>query len=533
MGKRWNGWGSADVAPSLSAEALAFLASRVGTAQPASSITRDAAVRSVGVARLPSASPLSTDADVRLDHAYGQSLSDWITLRTGLGLHCADGVALPETAEDVRAALAAARRAGAIVIPYGGGTSVAGHLAVPRSDRPVVNISLEKLRGLRTFDGENLVATFGAGTPGPMVEAELRAHGCTLGHFPQSFELSTVGGWVATRSSGQQSLRYGRIEQLLQQAQLVTPVGAFTVGGAYPASSAGPDLREVVLGSEGRLGLLTDVTLRVRRLPEHESFHASFFPSWDAGVLAVRALVQDGVPLSMLRLSNPLETITQLALADGHARSLAWLTRYLGWRGVGDGRCLLIVGVTGGDREVSSARGALAESVARHGGVRVGTSIGASWARGRFRGPYLRNALWDAGYAVDTFETAVPWSRATETMNGIELALRTAMDGEGERAHVFTHLSHVYRSGCSVYVTCVFRLASAPDATLARWQRLKRAASTAVVAAGGTISHQHGVGSDHAPWLEAEKGAQGMGVLRAIARELDPDEMMNPGKLFT
>ena len=533
MARRWNGWGNEDVASSLSAEARAFLASRVGNAQPASSLSRDDAVRRVGPGRLPSISPFSSDAATRLDHACGQSLPDWIALRTGLGAHCADGVAMPETAEDVHAALDAARRAGASVIPYGGGTSVAGHLAVPRGERPVVNISLERLRGLRTFDGENLTATFGAGTPGPLVESALRAHGCTLGHFPQSFELSTVGGWVATRSSGQQSLRYGRIEQLLQLAQLVTPVGAFTVGGDYPASSAGPDLREVVLGSEGRLGLLTDVTLRVRRLPEHESFHASFFPSWDAGVMAVRALAQEGAPLSMLRLSNPLETITQLALADGHARSLAWLTRYLGWRGVGDGRCLLIAGVTGSARDVRSARGALAESVARHGGVRVGTAIGASWVRGRFRGPYLRNALWDAGYAVDTFETAVPWSRATTTMHAIEHALHTAIESEGERAHVFTHLSHVYRTGCSVYVTCVFRLASEPDATLARWWRLKQAASMAVVAAGGTISHQHGVGSDHAPWLEAEKGAAGMGVLRAMARELDPDQMMNPGKLFT
>jgi alkyldihydroxyacetonephosphate synthase len=202
-------------------------------------------------------------------------------------------------------------------------------MAVPLVDRTVVNISLERLSGLRAFDATNLTATLGAGTAGPAVEAALRAHGCTLGHFPQSFEFSTVGGWVARRSSGRQSLRYGRIEQLLQSARLATPLRAFAAGGGAPASSARPGLREVVLGSEGPLGLLTDVTLRVRRLPERESFHAVFFPSWDARLGAVRTLVQENVALSMLRLCNPKETVTQLALAEGHERALAWLDRYL------------------------------------------------------------------------------------------------------------------------------------------------------------------------------------------------------------
>ena len=274
------------------------------------------------------------------------------------------------------------------------------------------------------------------------------------------------------------------------------------------------------------------MTLRVRPRAAHERFHAIFFPEWDAGLGAVRALAQAGVPLSMLRYANPVETETQLAMVEGHDRALAWLRRYLGWRGVGAGACLLLAGVTGSEREARQARAALGDVVGANRGVAVGTAIGHAWAKNRFRGPYLRNALWDAGIAVETMETCVPWQGATAMVQAIEGAGHAALAGEGERAHAFTHLSHVYRQGCSVYSTFVYRLAGDPDADLERWRRLKTAVSQAIVAGGGTISHQHGVGVDHAPYLAAEKGELGMALLRAAARELDPGAMMNPGKLW-
>ena len=531
MGRRWNGWGSdAEDAP-LSERARGFLAERIGVAVPATSASREAALQAVGASRLPAATAFETDPAIRLDHAFGQSMPDWIALRSGRIGRVADGVALPASHAEAVAALEQAKRLGALVIPYGGGTSVVGHLRVPEGDRPVVNISLERLAALQAIDVQDLTARFGAGAPGPAIEAALAAHGMTLGHFPQSFELSTAGGWVVTRSSGQQSLRYGRIEQLFHGGRMATPRGELAVGG-LPASSAGPDLREAVLGSEGRLGLLTEVTLRIRPRAAHERFHAIFFPHWDAGLAAVRALAQAGVPLSMLRYANAVETETQLAMVEGHDSALAWLKRYLRWRGVDAGACMLLAGITGSEREARQARSALGEIATTQRGVAVGTAIGSAWAKSRFRGPYLRNSLWDAGFAVETMETCVPWTGATAMLAAIEGAGRASLAAEGERVHVFTHLSHVYRQGCSVYSTFVYRLAADPDANLERWRGLKAAVSQAIVAGGGTISHQHGVGVDHAPYLAAEKGELGLALLRATARELDPGAMMNPGKLW-
>lgn len=530
--RRWNGWGDNTVTFPVTDAARAFLRQRIGDGTAPRDATREEVLREVAPSRIRRANPLfNDDAALRLDHSRGQSFPDWVAMKSGRVGPVADAVALPQSHDEVTAAVAEAARLGAIIVPYGGGTSVVGHLGVPHGDRPVVNLSLERMDRLLAFDETTMTATFGAGTPGPRIEAQLRPHGCLLGHFPQSYEYATLGGWVVTRSSGQQSYRYGRIEQLFHAGRVATPKGEWVVGGV-PASSAGPDLREALMGSEGRLGLLTEVTARVRRLPEQERFHGVFFPSWPAGLDAVRDLVQHDVPVSMLRLSNEVETETQLALVQGHATALKWLQRYLGLRGIGAGQCLLMAGITGTPRECAIQKRMLLDIVRRHGGVHVGPMLGAGWAKNRFRGPYLRNALWDEGYAIDTLETCVMWPQATPVMRAIEAAVQGVFAADNERAHVFTHLSHVYRQGCSVYCTLVFRSSGDPDTDLARWHRFKHAASDAIVAHGGTISHQHGVGIDHAPWLPAEKGAAGMDLIRAMARAFDPDGMMNPGKLF-
>lgn len=529
--RRWNGWGDDSDNYLLTEEAQRFVRERVGAAQAPADATRDQALSAVPASRVPHARWFSTDAATRLDHARGQSFPDWIALRSGRIGPVADGVALPATHEEAVQALEEARKIGAIVIPYGGGTSVVGHLNVPAGDRPVVNISLEKMNRLLKLDDTAMLASFGAGTPGPQIEAQLREHGCLLGHFPQSYEYSTLGGWVVTRSSGQQSYRYGRIENLFHSGRLVTPRGELSIG-SVPASSAGPDLREALMGSEGRFGLLTEVTARIRPLPAREAFHAIFFPSWDAGVDAVRELVQQDVPLSMLRLSNEIETETQIALVAGHKLALTWLRRYLDFRGLGAQPCMLMAGVTGTAQECRYAQARLLQGIKRHQGVHVGTMMGKAWAKNRFRGPYLRNSLWEAGYAADTVETCVNWPQVTPLMRAIEQSARDALGAQNERVHAFTHLSHVYRQGCSIYSTFVYRSAGSYEADFARWQPLKRRVSETIVAHGGTISHQHGVGADHAPYLAAEKSEMGMNLIRAMAREFDPEGMMNPGKLF-
>ena len=528
--KRWNGWGDESVEFALNEAALGFLRARVGEGMRPRDATYDAACAALPPSRLPAHALVDTAPATRLACALGQSLPDWLRLRHGRVDTAPDGVAFPESAQQVRELLAYAAAADADVIPFGGGTSVAGHVGVAAGERKVLTINLTRLRAMTHLDREAQLATFGAGVLGPDLEAQLRAHGYTLGHFPQSFEYSTLGGWIAARSSGQQSLRYGRIEQLFAGARVETPAGTLALP-TFPASAAGTDLREMVLGSEGRLGIITEATVRVSRLPAHEAFHAVFFPDWGSACAAVRTIAQARLPLSLLRLSNPLETLTMLALA-GHPRLVGLLEGYLRVRGCGEGKCMLMVGASGAKPAVRAAiRGALA--LAReHAGVHVGRFMGEKWKQNRYRNVYLRNAAWEHGYAIDTVETAVDWPRVSVMMAALESAATAALATHGERVHTYTHLSHLYAQGASVYTTFVYRLAGDYDADLARWRTLKQAVSQAIVANGGTISHQHGVGTDHAPYLEAEKGALGIGAMRALFRHFDPDGRMNPGKLL-
>ena len=524
--RRWNGWGDDTVTYPLPEGARRFLAERLGPGTPPRDAELSAVLASVPPSCLPAHPLVSTDALQRLRHARGQSLPDWVALRSGRLEAFPDGVAYPTT--EVREILRYAAGVGAIVIPYGGGTSVVGHIN-PLPSVPTLTVDMGRMNRLLRFDERSHLATFEAGVCGPDLEAALRARGYTLGHFPQSFEYSTLGGWIATRSSGQQSLFYGRIERLFAGGRLEAPAGTLILP-PFPASAAGPDLREIVLGSEGRLGILTEATVRVTPLPECEEFPAVFFPTFEQGQEAVREIVQARLPLSMLRLSTAAETETTLALA-GHERLIAALERLLALRGVGEGKGMLILGLTGKEALVRMARREALGLARRHGGVCVGRIFGRQWYKSRFRTPYLRNTLWEMGYAVDTLETACDWTTLPTLLPAIEEALRGAIEESGEQVHVFSHLSHLYPYGSSLYTTYTFRLAADPEETLHRWQAMKGAASRAIVAHGGTISHQHGVGLDHRPYLAAEKGELGMRVLREVCRVLDPGEVMNRGKM--
>jgi alkyldihydroxyacetonephosphate synthase len=516
----------------LNESAVAMMGELLGPGFAPQDVAREALVACIPPSRLDGSHALiETDASQRLTMALGESFADWIRKRFGALPPVPDGVAFPESSEQVRELLDLAQLRGWIVIPFAGGTSVAGHLDCPISDRPILSVNLSRMNRLLHLDKRSQLATFGAGTPGPQIEAQLRAQGYTLGHFPQSFEYSTVGGWVVTRSSGQQSLRYGRIEQLFAGGRLETPVGTLSIP-TLPASSAGPDLREFVMGSEGRFGILTEVTVRVTPLPEHESFHAIFLPAWDAAEAAVRTLVQRKLPLSMMRLSNGIETRTNLTLA-GHATLIGWMERYLALRGCGEGKCMLMLGVTA---DKATARNALREArhtLAGFGAVYIGPAMGSKWAANRFKGPYLRNTLWDKGYCADTIETAVDWPNVKPLMLAMEQAARDVFAPYGERVHAFTHLSHLYPQGSSIYSQYVWPTAPGGFApNFERWQKLKAAVAAMIAAHGGTVSHQHGVGRDHATQLHVEKGPLGMATLAQLCRHFDPQRIMNPGKLL-
>lgn len=528
--KRWNGWGEEAISHHFPPKAQAFIEQKIGPGRPSADATLEQVLQAVPASRLPEHPLVNRSPLERVKHARGQSLPDWIALRSGRIPAFPDGVAFPTTPAEVLTLLAYAQTHQIKILPYGGGTSVVGHISLEPDSPPVLVINLQRLNRLTSFEPTSHLATFGAGVLGPDLEAQLRARGFTLGHFPQSFEYSTLGGWVVTRSSGQQSRGYGRIEDLFAGGKLLTPAGELHMP-CLPASAAGPDLRQLVLGSEGRLGILTEATVRVSPLPEVEQFHGLFFPSFTAGMMAVRQMVQAKLPLSMARLSNGRETETNLALA-GHEFLIGSLEKILRLWGIGAEKCLMLVGFTGSKAVVKATQQAAFAIAKEHGGQNVGQQFGQTWAKGRFRTPYLRNTLWDVGYAIDTFETAMSWDTVADYMGEVEQKIAAGLTADNEPVHVFTHLSHMYPTGCSAYTTYVYRLAADPDQTLEQWQKLKALASETIVQYGGTISHQHGVGKDHKRYLSAEKGELGMATLQGVVQLFDPAGLFNTGNLW-
>ncbi len=528
--RRWNGWGDEATTYNLPESAAHYLEAKVGQGRKIPDVSFERALTAVPPSTLRPHTHLSTDAAERLFHARGQSLPDWVALRHGRLETFPDGVVYPTSAEEVRALFDYARRNGTRLIPYGGGTSVVGHINPRSIDIPTLTVDLSRLNRLLDVDTTSHLATFEAGVGGPDLERQLKERGYTLGHFPQSFELSTLGGWIATRSSGQQSYHYGRIEDLFAGGHLETPQGPIDLP-PLPASAAGPDLRQIILGSEGRYGIITHATVRVRPQPEDEDFFAIFFHDWASGAEAVRAIAQAGIPVSMLRLSDAAETESTLALS-GRDQLVALADRGLRLLAYQGDRALLIAGVTG-DKALTRFAKHEAISLARqHGGFAAGSTIGHMWRKSRFYAPYLRNTLWEMGYALDTVETALPWSKVLAAAPAIQTNIRNALRIFHEPVLVFAHLSHVYADGASIYTTYLWRRSADPDETLAQWQAMKGAASVAIIAHGGTISHQHGVGIDHALYLKAEKGELGLQMIEAIRKQLDPERLLNPGKLI-
>lgn len=528
--KRWNGWGDETVDYRLPPEAAEYLETQLGPGTAVPDAQLKDVLSQIPASRLPAVPELDLSAETRLRHARGQSLPDWVALRSGKIGAFPDAVAFPRSAEDLRQLLRQAQAWRAVLIPYGGGTSVVGHINPSPAGPPAISVDLGRLHRLLDLDEVSHLATFGAGASGPQIEAELNRRGFTLGHFPQSFEQSTLGGWIATRSTGQQSIYYGRIESLFAGGHVETPGGPLDLP-PHPASAAGPDLRQLLLGSEGRLGIITEAMMRIRRLPQNEVFLAAFFAKWESAVATTREMIRSGIPLSMLRLSDALETQTTLALSGrpGLVRAAA---RGLDLLGMGRHPCLLIYALTGDRSQVEQSRRRLQRIARRDGGLPVGPLIGKLWRKSRFSAPYLRNTLWERGYALDTVETALPWSAILAAAADLGHVLSRGLEAQQERVLVFSHLSHLYHSGASLYTTLIFRRGSSPEETLERWQGLKRAASETIVAHRGTISHQHGVGRDHAAYLHAEKGMRGMQALQAVIEHFDPEALLNPGILL-
>ncbi|MFZ3143417.1 FAD-binding oxidoreductase [Psychrobacter glacincola] len=533
---RWNGWGNININKKVSAHGAKLIKSHIGKTKKLSSVSLQQVLKTVPESRLPAAmielDTVSIDSEDRLRHARGQSFPDWIAMHGGDFEVFPDGVAHPQSTADVETLLKLASEHDLIVIPFGGGTSVAGHINPQQGSRPVLTIAMSKMDQLIDLDIESQIATFGAGTQGPAVEAQLDTHGYRLGHYPQSWELSTLGGWIAARSSGQQSLGYGRIEQMFAGGTLVTPQGVLNIAD-FPASAAGPDLREMMMGTEGRAGIFTEVKMRVQQQPEEELFKVAFMPNWEAGKEVLRQAVQKNIRLSMLRLSNAVETDAHLHLGTTPSQFLA-ISTYLKARGLSSNKVMLTYGVSGDKAQNKLALTQFNKLLKQNGSVtgKLTDIMGNIWAHGRFKFPYLRGTLWDKGIMVDTFETATNWNNIDAQMQQMQEAVQNALSDEGENVMAFTHISHVYKQGASLYTTYFFRAAKDHASTLSRWQKIKHAASSSLANGTATISHQHGVGRDHAPYLAAEKGKLGIQVTSDMLKSLDPEQRMNPGVLI-
>jgi alkyldihydroxyacetonephosphate synthase len=529
--RRWNGWGNIHKSYQIPSSALRYLRNRIGEG----AVTPDAAladvVNSIPESRLHNHPLVNVDPELRLRHSRGQSLPDWVALRSGQIETFTDGVAHPSNDEEIQELFQLARKNNIHLIPYGGGTSVVGHINPKADGIATLTIDLSNFNQIISIDKVSHLALIEAGIRGPDMEFQLRTEGFTLGHFPQSFEYSTLGGWIATRSSGQQAHYYGRIKDTFAGGHIESPSGPIDIN-PVPASAAGPDLRQIILGSEGRYGVITRATMRVRSLPEVEGFFAAFFRDWNHGVSAVRNLAQSGTNLSMLRLSDAIETETTLALS-GKDKLVTWGSTGLRLLGFGSNRCLLVYGVTGNNKGVNLALEQSSSIIRSHGGLLTGKMIGLLWQKSRFLTPYLRNTLWDCGYVIDTLETAVTWNKVTKLASAIKYSIIQQAENHDIKVLVFTHLSHVYRDGASIYVTYIFPRKSSWDIILFHWKSMKNAASQVILSQGGTISHQHGIGQDHLPFMKTEKGKIGIDILDNIQKICDPDGILNPHILFS
>jgi alkyldihydroxyacetonephosphate synthase len=464
----------------------------------------------------------------RIGHAVGRSYPDLVRIRSGDASSAPDAVVLPGSAEQVTAVLAACAEHRVAVVPFGGGTSVVGGVEPVRDGLDAaISLDLSRLTKTAEVDPVSLTARLDAGLFGPEAERRLGEQGVTLGHFPQSFEYSTVGGWLATRSAGQASTGYGRIDELVEAVRCVTPAGELGTR-AVPASAAGPSLRELVVGSEGVLGVICEATVRVRPAPAARRYEGWSFASFAEGCEAFRVMEQAEASADVNRLSDEAETRLSMALASSGSRTERLGRRYLRMRGQEAG-CIAIVGFEGGDEDVERRRRHTAALLRAGGGVSLGARPGEAWLRGRYAGPYLRDELLDRRVMVETLETATSWTRLGSLHAAVGHALRGALGGRGTPPLVMCHVSHLYPSGASLYFTF---LARQEDDALAQWRAAKSAASEAIVAAGATITHHHAIGRDHRRWMRAEVGELGVELIRAAKERLDPAGIMNPGKLL-
>jgi alkyldihydroxyacetonephosphate synthase len=524
---KWNAWGDpAEAKPlsegirSLLTQALGIDEAEAADLEPEQVRLRPSALSPTdreGLAALVGAEYCGIDDRARLLRAGGKSTLDLLR-RKDTGVQDApDAVLLPGSEDETAAILRYCADHSIAVVPFGGGTSVVGGLDPIRGDfKAVISVDLRRLNQLHSLDEASGEAELGAGLTGPEAERLLGERGFSLGHFPQSFQFATIGGFAATRSSGQDSAGYGRFNDMVRGLSTVTPAGVLDLGRA-PESAAGPDLRQLMLGSEGVFGVITRVRVRVHPVPEATRYEAWSFPDFATGADALRAVVQTGSGPTVIRLSDEAETGVNLATTESIGKDSI------------TGGCLAITVFEGSAAHAESRHAETRALLEAKGGTSLGDAPARAWEHGRFGAPYLRDSLLSAGALCETLETATSWSNLPALKAAVTEALTTSLAESGTPALVLCHISHVYPTGASLYFTVVAGQRGNP---IEQWRKAKGAASEAMMRTGGTITHHHAVGADHRPWMHDEVGDLGVAVLRAVKATLDPAGILNPGKLI-
>jgi alkyldihydroxyacetonephosphate synthase len=479
---------------------------------------------------------VSTDPLDRVVHARGKCLRDLIRHRRGDLGRLPDVVVRPGEDDEVAAVMRAALEADAVLIPFGGGTNISGSLEAPEDEeRTVISVDMGLMDRLLEIDEEARLARVQAGVLGPRLEEQLNARGWTLGHLPDSFTHSTLGGWIATRSSGMQSDKYGDVADLTRAVRVVTPAGILTTR-PVPHASTGPSVREMVLGSEGRLGIITEATVHVHRVPERRTILGYLFPSWSEALAAMREIAASEASPSVTRVSDSYET--QFSFATRKDPSLLdrlkskALSEYLERRRDFDleAMCLSFIGYEGTKDHVAAQRKLVGRIVSSHRGLCVGKGPGELYDQKKFDTPYIRDYLLDRGAPGDVSETSAPWSALPTLYDNVTTAARGAFDELGVRGYLMCHLSHSYHSGACLYFTFAFKPSGQRD-VLEEYDVVKVAIQQTFVDSGATLSHHHAVGTEHARWLEQDVSGPGVVMLRALFDGVDPGSNLNPGKI--
>jgi alkyldihydroxyacetonephosphate synthase len=469
----------------------------------------------------------------RFIHGFGKGYLDLIQAWRGTAAYLPDVVAYPTDESQIERLFSESANWDFAVVPHGGGTSVVGGVNAPISYRKVVVcLDFRLMDRILSVDEKSLLAEVQPGCLGPEAERELSSVGLTLGHFPQSFEFSSVGGWVATRGAGYESTRYGKIEDMVESVRLVTPQGIIETP-RVPASSAGPDVREIVVGSEGSIGVITAVTLKLRKAPPMQSYLGVMFKKFEDGVEAVRAMIQNDIVPNVVRLSDSSETAASLAMVSRSSMSFVerlgtWFLENRGY--LNSDSAVMILGFEGSNEWVKFERRRALVKCKQFRGFSLGEGVGRTWYKERFELPYLRDELMKMGLLVDTLETATTWSRLLTLHSGVMAAFHDSFEELHVSGYAMAHVSHVYRTGAALYFTFMAQQLMGREEE--EWRLIKNKVTDVIVAGRGSLSHHHGIGLEHVKWMREYWGPLGIRVLKSIKHELDPKAIMNPGKLI-